>query len=256
MLLHVNVNARGRCCETVFSWFIPLHHVPRYQPPRLYTHYYQPTGVYTEPDYYCLNVVWSSPPRVGVGVPILPTLPTAGALSAARFSAPRGVALSPDGSVLFVADSGNGKIKTVSLGGGGVTTLLGGGVGAPTALEVTPCPALFAAQYIYIFISIYLSIYIYIYMCVCVCVCVCTACFASAPSSLQLFTLLVSAPRPHCLSSLPGSSCRPHSFLLEVARPRSTMLTFARSHRVRMFLRQKHGGKSADTLCIFRRGCC
>jgi len=31
--------------------------------------------VYTEPDYYCLNIVRSSPPRVGVGVPILPTLP-------------------------------------------------------------------------------------------------------------------------------------------------------------------------------------
>jgi len=26
--------------------------------------------------YFCLNVVRSSPPRVGVGVPILPTLPT------------------------------------------------------------------------------------------------------------------------------------------------------------------------------------
>ena len=46
-------------------------------PPRLYTYRYQATGVYTAPDYYCLNVVWSSPPRVGVGVPILPTLPTA-----------------------------------------------------------------------------------------------------------------------------------------------------------------------------------
>ena len=62
-----------------------------------------------------------------------------GALFATRFAAPRGVALSPDGTVLFVADSGNGKIKAVSLGGGGgVTTLLAGGVGAPTALEVTP----------------------------------------------------------------------------------------------------------------------
>ena len=43
---------------------------------RLFTYYYQSTGVYTEPDYYCLNVIWSSPPRVGVGVPILPILPT------------------------------------------------------------------------------------------------------------------------------------------------------------------------------------
>ena len=32
--------------------------------------------IYTKPDYCCLNVVRSSPPRVGVGVPILPTLLT------------------------------------------------------------------------------------------------------------------------------------------------------------------------------------
>ena len=50
--------------------------MPGYEPPRLYTYHYQSTGVYTEPNYYCLNVVRSSPPRVGVGVPILPTLPT------------------------------------------------------------------------------------------------------------------------------------------------------------------------------------
>jgi len=49
------------------------------------------------------------------------------------------VALSPDGGVLFVADTGNGKIKAISLGGTQeVTTLLGGGISAPTALEVTP----------------------------------------------------------------------------------------------------------------------
>jgi len=32
---------------------------------------YQSTGPYTEPDYHCLNIIWSSPPRVGV--PLLPT---------------------------------------------------------------------------------------------------------------------------------------------------------------------------------------
>ena len=41
--------------------------------PRLYTYHFQSTRVYTEPDNYCLNVVRSSPHRVGVGVPILPT---------------------------------------------------------------------------------------------------------------------------------------------------------------------------------------
>ena len=50
--------------------------MPSFQPPRLYTYHYQSTGVDTEPDYYSLNVVRSFPPRVGVGVPILPTLPT------------------------------------------------------------------------------------------------------------------------------------------------------------------------------------
>ena len=52
--------------------------MPSHTPSRLYTYDYQLTGVYTEPDYYCLNVVRSSPPRVGVGVgvPILPAPPT------------------------------------------------------------------------------------------------------------------------------------------------------------------------------------
>ena len=43
---------------------------------RLHTYHYQSGGVYTEPEYYILNAVRNSPPRVGVGVPILPTLPT------------------------------------------------------------------------------------------------------------------------------------------------------------------------------------
>ena len=39
------------------------------------------TEVYTDPDYYCLNVIRSIPPRVGVGVPILSTLPTGSSLA-------------------------------------------------------------------------------------------------------------------------------------------------------------------------------
>jgi hypothetical protein len=43
----------------VFSCFIPQFYLPSYTPPRLYAYRYQLIGVYTEPDYYCLNVARS-----------------------------------------------------------------------------------------------------------------------------------------------------------------------------------------------------
>ena len=52
-----------------------LQHTLREVPPRLYTCHYQSTGVYAESDYYCLNVVRSSPPRFGDRVFILPHCP-------------------------------------------------------------------------------------------------------------------------------------------------------------------------------------
>ena len=63
---------RGLC---VFLIHYPVSRASIYASP-LYTYHFQLTGVYTEPDYYCLNAVRSSPPRVGFGVPMLPTLPT------------------------------------------------------------------------------------------------------------------------------------------------------------------------------------
>lgn len=50
-----------------------------------------------------------------------------GALDAARFNAPQGVALSSDGGKLYVADSGNNAIRVVDLEAGTVSTLAGGG---------------------------------------------------------------------------------------------------------------------------------
>ena len=44
---------------------------------------------------------------------------------AARFCYPRGIAISPDGSALFVADSSNHKIRRVEVATGAVTTLAG-----------------------------------------------------------------------------------------------------------------------------------
>ena len=47
--------------------------------------------------------------------------------TSALFSAPSGVALHADGSLLFVADRGNNKIRAVRLANGEVWTLAGGG---------------------------------------------------------------------------------------------------------------------------------
>lgn len=49
-----------------------------------------------------------------------------GALASARFNQPQGLALSPGGDKLYVADSGNNAIRVVDLVGGVVTTLAGG----------------------------------------------------------------------------------------------------------------------------------
>uniref|UniRef100_A0A0D3JAB5 SMP-30/Gluconolactonase/LRE-like region domain-containing protein n=1 Tax=Emiliania huxleyi (strain CCMP1516) TaxID=280463 RepID=A0A0D3JAB5_EMIH1 len=46
---------------------------------------------------------------------------------AAEFYCPRGIALSPDGGALFVADNGNHKIRRVEVATGEVTTLAGSG---------------------------------------------------------------------------------------------------------------------------------
>jgi DNA-binding beta-propeller fold protein YncE len=61
-----------------------------------------------------------------------------GAVGAARFRSPR--ALARSGSVLFVADSGNGNIKAVSLLGAGAGVRLVGpaGDGAPAGIQVFP----------------------------------------------------------------------------------------------------------------------
>ncbi|EOD05159.1 hypothetical protein EMIHUDRAFT_220272 [Emiliania huxleyi CCMP1516] len=47
----------------------------------------------------------------------------------AQFNHPHGVAISPDGSALFVADFGNDKIRRVEVAIGAVTTLAGSGWG-------------------------------------------------------------------------------------------------------------------------------
>ena len=48
---------------------------------------------------------------------------------AAEFCCPRGIAISPDGSALFVADCGlNHKIRQVGMATGAVTTLAGSGI--------------------------------------------------------------------------------------------------------------------------------
>ena len=46
---------------------------------------------------------------------------------AAQFCGPRGLAISPDGSALFVADNDNHKIRRVEVATGAVTTLAGSG---------------------------------------------------------------------------------------------------------------------------------
>ena len=57
---------------------------------------------------------------------------TDGTGAAARFSYPRGVALSTDGSMALVADFSNNAIRAIILATGGVTTLAGtpGSVGS------------------------------------------------------------------------------------------------------------------------------
>ena len=55
-----------------------------------------------------------------------------------RFSAPRGLALSVDGKFLFVADSGNHRIRSIGLTSGNVTTLAGcGATGSATCISGT-----------------------------------------------------------------------------------------------------------------------
>uniref|UniRef100_A0A7S3TGL3 SMP-30/Gluconolactonase/LRE-like region domain-containing protein n=1 Tax=Emiliania huxleyi TaxID=2903 RepID=A0A7S3TGL3_EMIHU len=46
---------------------------------------------------------------------------------AAQFDGPAGIAISPDGSALFVADFGNYKIRRVEVATGAVTTIAGSG---------------------------------------------------------------------------------------------------------------------------------
>jgi sugar lactone lactonase YvrE len=53
-----------------------------------------------------------------------------GSLAAARFDDPMGLALSPDGNTLYVADTGNDAIRAINFSAGTVTTLAGGAVGA------------------------------------------------------------------------------------------------------------------------------
>ncbi len=59
---------------------------------------------------------------------------TDGASTAAEFALPRGVAVGSDGT-LYVADTGNSKIKKVSTGGA-VTTIVSSGLSAPSAVKV------------------------------------------------------------------------------------------------------------------------
>lgn len=54
---------------------------------------------------------------------------TDGSLAAARFDDPMGLALSPDGTVLYVADTGNNAIRAINFAAGTVTTIAGGTVG-------------------------------------------------------------------------------------------------------------------------------
>jgi len=53
-----------------------------------------------------------------------------GPSTAAKFSWPYGVAISPNGATLFVADSGNDCVRAVSLESGLVSTIAGGGTGS------------------------------------------------------------------------------------------------------------------------------
>jgi DNA-binding beta-propeller fold protein YncE len=46
------------------------------------------------------------------------------------FDAPQGVAVSPDGSLLYIADMGNSRIRKLNIQSGFVTTLAGNGIGA------------------------------------------------------------------------------------------------------------------------------
>ena len=48
---------------------------------------------------------------------------------AAQFNEPHGLAVSPDGSALFVTDHGNNKIRRVEVATGAVTTFAGSGEG-------------------------------------------------------------------------------------------------------------------------------
>jgi DNA-binding beta-propeller fold protein YncE len=61
----------------------------------------------------------------------------------AAFSSPQGLALSPDGSVLYVADTNNHAVRQVDLDTGGVTTLAGTGLpGWPPTAGTIPDVAL------------------------------------------------------------------------------------------------------------------
>ncbi len=51
-----------------------------------------------------------------------------GSLTDATFRKPRGMALSPGGATLYVADTGNHAVRTVDLAGGSVSTLAGTGI--------------------------------------------------------------------------------------------------------------------------------
>uniref|UniRef100_A0A7S0R5Z0 SMP-30/Gluconolactonase/LRE-like region domain-containing protein n=1 Tax=Pyramimonas obovata TaxID=1411642 RepID=A0A7S0R5Z0_9CHLO len=51
-----------------------------------------------------------------------------GPAESSRFAWPYGVAVSPDGNVVYVADSGNNRIRSIDLFGGTVSTLAGAGI--------------------------------------------------------------------------------------------------------------------------------
>ncbi|EOD14313.1 hypothetical protein EMIHUDRAFT_71960, partial [Emiliania huxleyi CCMP1516] len=99
--------------------------------------FYRPTGVAISPDGSALFVADFSNHqirRVEVATGAVTTLAGSdtrgsadGMGGAAQFTNPRGLAISPDGSALFVTDANNHKIRRVEVATGAVTTVAGSG---------------------------------------------------------------------------------------------------------------------------------